>query len=115
MMTNLDYWKESISNAAENCGVELTDAQLLEMAEAVLVDHENYGMAFYSPPSTDRIAVIESEYRERYKRLQAEFDEYVGNANTAIRKALRLNSDAPVSIHEYGDVLLHGGRTEQVQ
>jgi hypothetical protein len=114
-MTNLDYWKESISNAAENCGLELTDAQLLEMAEAVLIDHENYGMAFYSPPSTDRLAAIESEHQSRYDRLKAEFDQYVANSETAIRKALRLSHDRSVSIHSHGEVLAHGGRTERVQ
>jgi hypothetical protein len=77
--------------------------------------HENYGMAFYSPPSSDRLNSIESEWKAKYANLQREFDTYRGNAETAVRKALHQYSDSDVSIGEHGEVFRHGGRTEQIQ
>lgn len=45
-MTGLEYWKECIAIAAEDCGLELTDEQIAYLAESVQGGHENYGMAF---------------------------------------------------------------------
>lgn len=49
-MTPIDYWKECISEAAEGCGLTLTDDQLAALADGVNGGHECYGMAFYAPP-----------------------------------------------------------------
>jgi hypothetical protein len=72
-------------------------------------------MAFYSPPASDRLDAIESEWRAKYNRLAAEFEKYQNNAETAVKRALRQYSDTQVSIGEYGEVFRHGGRTEQIQ
>ena len=114
-MTHLDYWKACIAEGADSCGLSLTDEHLTELAESVMGGHENYGMAFYSPPSIDRLNSIESEWKATYSQLQREFDPYRGNAETAVKKALRQYSDSNVSIGEYGEVFRHGGRTEQIQ
>lgn len=114
-MTDLDYWKECIEIAAEECDLTLTPEQLEGIAGSVSGGHENYGMAFYSPPASDRIAAIEGEWKQKYEALQAEFDAYRCNAETAVKRALRQFPDATVSIGEYGEVLRHGGRTEQIQ
>lgn len=42
----MDYWKECISIAADECGLSLTDEQLECIAGAVEGGYENYGMAF---------------------------------------------------------------------
>lgn len=110
-----DYWAECISLAADECGLTLTSEQLSELAASVQGGHENYGMAFYSPPDSDRRNAIEAEWKAKYKALEAEFDRYRGNAETAIGKALRQYSDANISIGEYGEVYRHGGRTDQIQ
>jgi hypothetical protein len=47
----LDYWKECLGIAADECGLSLTDDQLTELAEGAMGGHDHYGMAFYSPPS----------------------------------------------------------------
>lgn len=114
-MTHLDYWKECLAIAAEECGLALSDEHLTELAEGAMGGHEHYGMSFYSPPSSDRISVLESEWKAKYTALQKEFDAYRGNAETAVKKALRQYSDSNVSIGEHGDVFRHGGRTEQIQ
>lgn len=114
-MNHIDYWKECIACGAEECGLKLSDEQLTEIAESVMGGHENYGMAFYSPPSGDRIAVIESEWKAKYTALEKEFDAYRGNAETAVKKALHQYDDSIVSIHAGGEVLRHGGRTETIQ
>jgi len=41
----MDYWKESISIAADECGLTLTEEQLDCLAGSVEVAHDNYGMA----------------------------------------------------------------------
>lgn len=115
MGTPFDYWKECISIAAEECELSITPEQMEYLADAVHGGHECYGMAFYSPPWSDRMDDIESEWKEKLKRLQAEFDSYRNNAETAVKRALRQYDDAVVSIGEYGEVLRHDGRTTIIQ
>jgi len=114
-MTEKDYWQECIFIGAEECGLTLTDEQLECLAGSAEGGHDNYGMAFYSPPSSDRLNAIESEWKAKYAALQKEFDAYRGNAETAVKKALRQYNDASVSIGDHGEVFRHGGRTEQIQ
>lgn len=110
-----DYWAECISIAADECGLVLTSGQLDMLARSVQGGHENYGMAFYSPPSSDRMSEIDRSWQKRLDALQAEFDQYRGNAEKAVGKALRQYSDANISIGDHGEVFRHGGRTEQIQ
>ena len=110
-----DYWRECIANAAEECGLTLTAEQLDALAAGVEMGHEHYGMAFYSPPASDRLAVIEREWKAKHDALQAEFSAYRDNAETAVKRALRQHHKANVSIEKHGEVLRHGGRTEQIQ
>lgn len=114
-MDTLDYWEECISIAAEDCELKLSSEQLTCLANGAESGHEHYGQAFYSPPASDRYSQIEREWEQKYKSLQAEFDAYRGNAETAVKKALRQHSDAQVSIGSYGEVLRHAGRTEVIQ
>lgn len=71
-MDKLDYWKECISNAAEESGLEITDEQLINIARAVDCGHECYGMAFYTPPVSDRISEIERECDRKVRVARAE-------------------------------------------
>ena len=115
MSAETDYWSECIGYAAESCALELTAEQHKCLAESVQEAHENYGMAFYSPPSSDRLDAINAEWGAKFKRLQAEFDAYKGNAESAVKKALRQYSDSQVTIGEGGEVWRHGGRSTQIQ
>lgn len=110
-----NYWDECISIAAEECGLTLTPEQLKALSSAVEVSHENYGLAFYSPPSTDRLSEIQREGDTRLSRLQREFDAYRRNAESAVRQALNQRHDEQVCIGEDGEVFRHGGRTERIQ
>ena len=109
------YWEECISCASDECGLILSKEQCECLAESVKVGHENYSMAFYSPPASERISVIEEEWKKKYKTLQNEFDKYRSNAETAVKQALGQPSDANIEIKEYGEVLRHDGRTTQIQ
>lgn len=60
-METIDYWKECVSLGADECGLQLTEEQLKCISESVESGHENYGMAYYSPPSGDRISSVERE------------------------------------------------------
>lgn len=115
MSAKLDYWSECIAIAAEECGLALTPEQLACLAEGAAGGHEHYGMAFYSPPASDRISVIEDEWRAKLKAKERELETYRTNAETAIKRALRQYDDTTVSIGEHGEVFRHGGRTEQIQ
>lgn len=46
MNARTEYWRECISEAAEECGAVLTHEQVIEIADIVEGAHENYGMAF---------------------------------------------------------------------
>ena len=114
-MNEQDYWRECLSNAADECGAALTAEQLDAMATDIRIAHENYGMAFYSPPSSDSVADIEREWKAKLATAERELAEYRRNAETAIKQALRQYSDAAVTIGEDGEVLRHGGRTDRIQ
>jgi hypothetical protein len=114
-MSDLTYWEECISIAAEECGLSMTGEQCQELAESVSVGHENYGMAFYSPPASDRIFDIEREWKRKYDALKAEFEAYRGDAETAVKRALKCHYDANVTIGSHGEVLRHDGSTERIQ
>jgi hypothetical protein len=43
---DMDYWKECISIAADDCGAVLTEEQIECLASSVSGGHENYSMAF---------------------------------------------------------------------
>lgn len=114
-MSAAEYWRECISIAADECDLTLTDEQLQCLASGAQGGHEYYGMAFYSPPDSDRLSDIENEWKAKLTALQREFDAYRGNAETAVKQALRQHSDANVSIGKYGEVFRNDGRTEQIQ
>lgn len=118
-MTTIDrefnYWKECIEIAADECGAMLTAEQLEFIAGSAQCSHENYRMAFYSPPASDRLNDIEYEWKAKHAALQREFDTYRNNAEKAVKVALKQRNNANVSIGEYGQVFLYCGRTEQIQ
>jgi hypothetical protein len=101
--------------SAEECDLVLSDDQLFMLSDGAKGGHEHYGMAFYSPPASDRLSDIERGWKEKLKHLQAEFDAYRSDAETAVKQALRQYSDANVSIGKNGEVLRHDGRTERIQ
>lgn len=113
-MADTDYWAECISIAADECALVLTPEQLSYLADAVSGAHENYGMAFYSPPASDRLNEIEREWKAKLKAEKDRFEKYRDNAETAVKRALRVHSADPVSIEAHGQVFRHGGRSEQI-
>lgn len=114
-MNVLEYWKECVSIGADECGAVLTDEQLEYIAGSVESGHEHYGMAFYSPPPSDRYNEIEREWKAKYEALRKEFDAYIDNAETAVKTALRQHRDASVSIGKYGEVHRIDGRITRIQ
>lgn len=115
MTAQMDYWAEIIANAAEECDLTLTPEQRDCLAGAAENGHEHYGMAFYSPPASERLSDIEDGWKAKLKALQAEFDAYRGHAETAVKQALRVHREDNVSIEPHGEVLMHGGRTVRIQ
>lgn len=114
-MNATEYWKECISIAAEECGLVITEDQLTALSESVENGHDNYGMAFYSPPPSDRISEIDREHKQEIARLKDQHEKYRVNAETAIKQALHQREDESVSIEEHGEVLRYGGRITKIQ
>lgn len=117
---HIDYWSEAASCAFDEAGAfpawdGLTSDQKTQIAEGLAGAHECHGMSFYQPPPSDRLADIERDLKAKYAALEREFEAYRGNAETAVKQALRQYSDAQVSIGRDGEVLRHGGRTERIQ
>lgn len=114
-MNSNDYWQECIAIAAEECDLTLSKEQLQYIADAVESGHDNYGMAFYSPPSSDRLESIKREEDYRFNQLEREFQIYKVNVEKAMKTAFKVHSDDKISIGEYGEVFVHNGRTERIQ
>jgi 23S rRNA A1618 N6-methylase RlmF len=119
-MNDIDYWFEALSCSFDEGGIfhiweSLAKEQQKDIAKGMKGAHENYHMAFYQPPSSDRYNEIEREWKKKYKDLEDKFNKYQNNAETAVKKALKQYSDTQVTIGEYGEVFRHGGRTEQIQ
>ena len=110
-----DYWEECLDIAADEIGLVLSREHIKELAQAVATSHENYGMAFYSPPASDRLNEIEREWKAKYERLQRYHDEFVRDATHAVRVALRQPSDVGISIGKNGEVTRSDGRTTVIQ
>jgi hypothetical protein len=110
MSAQRDYWQECMAIAAEECGLTLTPEQLDCLASSA-----DYGMAFYSPPPSERLSEIEDAWKAKLKSLQTEFDAYRDRAETAVKQALRVHREDHVSIGQHGEVLRHNGRTERIQ
>ena len=99
-----DYWLECVDIAAEDCGVTLTNEQAECFAGAFESSHDNYGMAFYSPPSSDRIADLQRDFDKRLAYQQ-------GEADKAAAAARRLDEDRVRTIRRQAwkiDDLLEG-------
>ncbi len=65
MSSEKDYWLECIDCAFDEAGIDATEEQKQHVADSVRVSHENYGMAFYSPPAGEH-------YRSEIDRLNRE-------------------------------------------
>jgi hypothetical protein len=103
----LDYWTESVSIAMQEAGISFTPEQARQVGAGIQGSHDNYGMAFYSPPASDRISAVENEWKQRVDRIQKELDTYRANAEKAVKRIAKLPSFASVSINQYGEVIRH--------
>ncbi len=114
MSAQSNYWCECVADAAEDAGAALTKEQIKWIADAVQGAYENYSLAFYSPPPSDRIADIEREWQSKLDQQKREHEAAAANADRALRKSLGIYRDLPLSINESGEVFVHNGRTTQV-
>lgn len=115
MPNDMDYWRECVATAAEECELTMTAEQLTAIADNVSNWHENYGLAFYSPPNSDFVERIEREWQAKHDALQAEFNRYKDNAEKAVHRAFGLHRDTSVSIGSHGSVEGHNGRSFNIQ
>lgn len=104
MNTDTEYWKEYIGQAAGDCDLKLSAEQLECLADAASNGHEHYGMAFYSPPSGDRMSVTDGDWQAKYKDLVRDFHDYQVRAEKAIRRIARIDDCKAVIINERSDV-----------
>ncbi len=119
-MTKVDYWLEALEMAFDSEGLydvlisNTSLAQRESLAKGLESYAENQSLAFYSPPSTDRYAQIEREWRARCETLHEQLEAYRSGAERAMSRALRLHGDAGVTITPRGEVFVSDGRTTQV-
>lgn len=100
----VDYWMECIAEAAQECDADLTESQLECIAESVAMGHECYGMAFYTPPPSDRIAEVEREWKKKYDKLKKRFDDFMERYDKGIRNLAGLRKGAHYDVHEDGEI-----------
>jgi hypothetical protein len=68
-----EYYAEGLAESFDEHGIVATPEQIKAVASDVQGYADNIGMAFYTPPASDRYAQIEGEWRAKYERLQREF------------------------------------------
>lgn len=117
-MSRADYYQEAFQIAMEEAGCwnlveQMTREQCSEVGASIATSAEHSDQAFYTPPPSDRIAVIEREKDERYRALEAEYQRYRDNAKGHVKRILRVHRDDPVTINSDG-IYRHGGRTVQI-
>lgn len=118
-MTPEEYWQEAAETSLDEMDLfhlvqAMTAEQRAKLGEDLARSHENYGMAFYSPPPSDRISAVEREYKARIAAIEAEAEHYRRMAERAMARVLRQPRDAMISITKDGEVLRHDGRTERI-
>jgi hypothetical protein len=110
MSTESDYWRECIAQSAEECGASLTPEQVERMADDVQTSHENYGMTFYSPSASDRVADVEREHVGRARKIEAEHDRQIEDLRRALKDAWDERNAVVYSLREQLRAALEGGR-----
>lgn len=67
----MDYWRECVECAFDEAGIAATPEQIKWVTDAVEGAHDNYGMAFYSPPSPEpsEIKRLEEELRKERSKV----------------------------------------------
>lgn len=113
------YWQEAFEIALDEMGLfslveKMTAEQRAGIGEALQVSHENYELAHYSPPASDRIAVVELEWRQRLEDERDRTEAARKGAEIAMRKVLRVHRDVPITVTDAGEVYRHDGRTERL-
>lgn len=67
------YWEECVSIALDEAGLRATPDQIKDIAGAVEVGHENYGMAFYQPSAGEHlrteIATLKAELKKEREKI----------------------------------------------
>lgn len=86
-----DYWDECIAIAFEEAGITATREQGEYVAGAVQGSHENYGMAHYTPPSSDRLEEAERKWTARLDARQKELDALRKEADDRADDLIRSN------------------------
>ena len=66
----MNYWKECIECAFDEAGIIATVEQIEHVADTVRVSHDNYGMAFYSPPASEHLRSEIDDLKRKIKREQ---------------------------------------------
>lgn len=104
MTAKRNYWKGCMAQAAEECDLTLMDDQLQYLANAAEAAHEQYGMAFYSPPSGNgqnhEDAARKKRVTDELQRVKDQRDAY----EMALRRALGLHSDDNIRVDRFGSV-----------
>ena len=108
-MKPIDYWKECIAQASEECELSISEKQLTILAEAVQGAYETYDMTFYTPSGADKIEVLKQSYEIKLKEAQDEYDLLEANAKTALKHAMKLRMDSHISLQYDGEVYIVEG------
>ena len=115
ILSTKTIWNDCIGEAADECDLKLTPEQLNCLAVPQKSDTNTMAWRSTRRHGATSMGDIEREATDKLNRLQAEFDAYRNDAETAVKRALRQYDDAQVTIGKRGEVLRHGGRTERIQ
>lgn len=117
-MSKAEYYEEAFMIAMEEAGCwhlveRMTKEQRAEVGAGIAGSVEHEGLAFYTPPASDRYRQIEREWQAKYNRLANEYERYQDSAEKHVKRILRVWPDVSISIDSDG-IYRHDGRTEQI-
>lgn len=113
------YYREAFEIAMDEAGCwslieQMSEVQRKAVGESLAGSAENESLACYSPPASDRVASIEREWRQRVDEERDRTEVARKGAETAVRRALGIAKDIPISVTDGGEVYRADGRMTRI-
>lgn len=118
-MSAAAYYQEAFEIAMDAAGcwplvIKMTDEQRREVGESIATSAENESLAIYRPCSGDRVIAIEREWQQRLEEERDRTGAVRQGAEKAVRRALGIHHDVPLSITDGGEVYRSDGRMSRI-
>lgn len=105
-MSEFDYVQEQLAQVALDLSLALSQESLEALTIASIDACRQYKEYSYEPSWGDRLNDIEEEYKKKLKTKEAELNNYIKNAESAVARILHKDG-YQISIGEGGSVRIY--------